>query len=184
MPNEKKSCGNFPPIITKTGDKGLTSLWSGERVSKGSDIIIAIGKVSSLSSFLGLLKDKDTYRRGKISGIQKDLISLMGIMANTNGEALCEEFEKEEMVFLESMAQSSHEQLSLSGYKIEGWITYGDEGGVSAAFDYATNLCREAECWAVRGECEPVVIKYLNRLSDYLYLSGRLYADLSKLNEN
>lgn len=173
----------IPNIITKTGDKGSTSMYSGEIVPKTSLRMIAIGKIDSFSSFLGLchvLCDAKTLET--IINIQKRLTLLMGEIA-TSPKEIIKFYDKKEAIcnrdveYLEEAAEFLRNSLNDAGYKLKPWIIYGQEGHASAQFDAARAICRETEIsvWQVV-EAEGVrtiLAQYLNRLSDYLFLLGR-----------
>ena len=163
-------------IATKRGDGGQTGLAGGSRVSKASLRVEAYGTVDELTSVLGVVRshcgDEDLRNRTQL--IQRELFQL------GSGLATAIEFRKgqapvtEEMV--EGLTRQVHEIESTEGL-LSDWSLPG-EHPVGAEYDLARTVCRRAERCVVRlvesGEAvEPVILAYLNRLSDLLWLFAR-----------
>lgn len=172
-------------ITTKGGDRGETSLMYGKRVPKSDIRIGAYGSIDELTSSLGMARVV-ALRLGspvaeEIRAIQDDLISLMGELA-TDGTDV-KRYEKDgypritatEVDRLTALGQS----IEKAGLKFKGWVIPGAAGcELGAALDFARAVCRRAERDVIDlAESEPEfsedVIRYLNRLSDVLWLLAR-----------
>ena len=176
-------------IYTKTGDKGTTALYGGNRVSKASARVESYGNIDELNSFIGLAKSEITDEKvlNQLKKIQFDLFTLGSESATptdkltlANGKSrltlMISETEIEE---LENWMDEYETQLEPLQY----FILPG--GGKSAtALHVCRTICRRAERSLVflneSEEVRPELIKYLNRLSDYLFVLARY---VSKLNE-
>jgi len=160
-------------IYTKTGDKGQTSLFNGERRSKDDIRIEAYGSVDELNAFLGLLANKvnDKEQKQVLIGIQKNLFDLGAMLANpTNtSKAVIEESNIED---LEKGIDNMNEHLP----DLRTFVLPGGNEEASLAHVCRT-VCRRAERRAItlaaESEIEAISIKYLNRLSDYFFVLSR-----------
>ncbi len=164
-------------IATDQGDKGQTGLIGGERVSKADARVEAYGTIDELGATLGFARaicaDEEIGQLTK--EIQRELFALSGGVANPRAAEKEPPYVTVEMV----------EQLTAHVHRIEGmegilsdWSLPG-EHAAAAAFDVARTVCRRAERCVVRleeagEEVAPRAIAYLNRLSDLLWLFGRL----------
>ena len=158
-------------IVTKTGDDGFTGVIGGKRLPKDHPILECLGVIDELSAFLGEAKAAiaDARRSAEIIGeIQKDLIRLMGVIAGTpvpdNGlgeDRLDNLIEKLELEM--QAAESPPSMPAVPG-----------ANPVSAKLHTARTVCRRAERRLVglyRVEnIDASVIRYINRLSDLLFL--------------
>ncbi|MBI4740521.1 MAG: cob(I)yrinic acid a,c-diamide adenosyltransferase [Betaproteobacteria bacterium] len=157
-------------IVTRTGDAGTTGLGDGSRVAKDSLRIEAIGEVDELNSALGLLLagDLPDAVRDALTGIQHDLFDLGGELCipgmNLIGEA--------HIARLENLVERFNGDLA----PLKDFILPG--GTRAAAFAHlARTVCRRAERRVVHlANAETVSAlarKYLNRLSDLMFVLGR-----------
>jgi len=172
-------------IYTGTGDRGKTSLFSGERVAKTNDRIEAYGDLDELNSIIGALIASLTADRDDLTGtlqqIQSDIFIISAWLATTaNSPAIesLEKFKKTQIDFLEESIDRLENQLP----DLKNFILPG--GHRSAAWAHvARSVCRRAERHTVRvlkdsdagastAELEKALI-YLNRLSDYLFVLAR-----------
>ncbi len=155
-------------IYTKTGDAGLTSLYTGERVEKNSLRVQVYGAIDEADSALGLARafvEVETVRE-KIFAAQKVLPRLMADFASLNREAT---ITASDVAKLESEMDALESSLPpLKEFLIPG----ASKGG--AFLDLARTITRRAERLACElSKAEPVhdVDKiFLNRLSDYCFL--------------
>jgi cob(I)alamin adenosyltransferase len=175
-------------IYTKTGDNGETALYGGTRVSKASARVDSYGNIDELNSFIGVAKAQvsDKNILNQLKKIQFNLFTVGSeaatptdklTLANGNSRLTLIISEKE-IEELEVWMDEMETQLEPLQY----FILPG--GGISATnFHVARTVCRRAERSLVfLNESEPVraeLIKYLNRLSDYLFVLARF---VSKLN--
>ena len=157
-------------IYTRTGDAGTTGLGDGSRVGKDSARITAIGEVDELNSLLGLLlcESLPTETRELLIGIQHDLFDLGGELAVPGHEFLG----AGQPARLEQAVERFNAELS----PLKEFILPG--GSRAAALTHlARTVCRRAERSVVAlGNVETVsdtVRRYLNRLSDLLFVLGR-----------
>lgn len=161
-------------IYTKTGDKGATSLFDNKRVSKDDIRVESYGTVDELVSFLGLSKNyiNDEKIYDLIEIIQNKLFTVASNLA-TEDKAKVKYFVKEEDIkFLEDSIDEYMERLD----NPTGFIVPGS-GKASGHLHVARTICRRAErrIITLRGhaEVDPLVIMYINRLSDLIYALAR-----------
>jgi len=166
-------------IYTKTGDQGMTSLLGGTRVPKSDLRINAYGTVDELNSYLGLLRDQDINKNriDILKEIQDRLFTIGADLATVPGKDKVKkpDLHLEDIELLErEMDQMEHKLPPLTAFILPGGHT-----GVSFCH-IARTVCRRTERITVElASFEPVsnlVIQYLNRLSDYLFVLGRMMA--------
>jgi cob(I)alamin adenosyltransferase len=163
-------------IYTKTGDKGKTSLFSGGRVLKSDLRIKTYGTVDELNSFIGLLcacEINHAYKEILIK-IQHKLYNLGSLLA-VKGEVKYElpKIEKKDIEFLENKIDELSSKLS----PLKDFILPGGNKQVAQCHVCRT-VCRRAERELVElSQTEKInflLVKYLNRLSDYLFALSRV----------
>lgn len=168
-------------IVTKTGDKGMTALMYGRRVSKCHPRVEAYGCVDELNAALGLARASSEHEfvRDNLLAIQKDLVVLMGELA-TAVEDL-PRYVKDGYTLVTSQMTHKLDALvkAIESQKIsyKGWATPGDTLN-SGALDVARTVCRRAErrvCALQEADQlqNSEIIIYLNRLADLLWLMAR-----------
>lgn len=173
-------------IYTKTGDQGTTSLLGGIRVPKSNLRIDAYGTVDELNSYIGLLRDQpvNEKRADFLKEIQDRLFTLGADLATAPGKDKVKkpDLHLEDIEVLEQEMDQMQELLPpLTAFILPG-------GHQSVSFCHlARTVCRRAERITVElTSFEPVsdlVIQYLNRLSDFLFVLGRKMADELKVDE-
>jgi len=163
-------------ISTKTGDTGQTGLAGGIRVSKSHIRVEAYGTVDELNASLGLARSfcPDEGLRSKTFAIQKELFRVGAALATPAESRKAQVPVSQEMV--DALTQQVQVIESIEGV-LSDWSISG-EHTAAAAYDVSRTVCRRAERNVVRlaeaGEAvEPLVLAYLNRLSDLLWLFGR-----------
>jgi cob(I)alamin adenosyltransferase len=164
-------------IYTKTGDKGLTSLIGGTRLLKSEDRINAYGTVDELNSYIGLLRDQDVNKNKKdlLKEIQDRLFTIGSILASDPEKSKMKipDLLTEDIKLLESKIDEMENQLE----PLKEFVLPGGHESVSFCH-IARCICRRAERLAValqQKEFVPeLVIPYLNRLSDYLFVLSRM----------
>lgn len=166
-------------IYTKTGDKGLTSLIGGTRVLKSSLRIECYGTVDELNSHLGLVRDQEVNadRRPLLKEIQDRLFTI--------GSALAADPEKSKMKLPDlhatdvTLLEDEIDRLNADLPELRAFILPGGHPAVSHTH-VARCVCRRAERLAIHlGEesfVAELVVVYLNRLSDYLFVLSRAMA--------
>lgn len=165
-------------IATKHGDRGKTGLIGGERVSKADLRVEAYGTIDELTSLMGFARSicEDAEVRELTKAIQRELFVVSGAVANpSSNEATPNTYVNEAMV--EALTAHVNRVEALEGI-LSDWSLPG-EHAAAAAFDVARTVCRRAERAVVRlteqgGAVGAQVVPYLNRLSDLLWLFGRL----------
>lgn len=160
-------------IYTKGGDGGSTSLYNGERVEKNHPRIKALGYLDELTSQLGLVRAKieDTNISEQIKLIQGHIIDLMALVAGMEDSNIVKNMGKQ-VENLEKLIDVYSTQIP----EFTGFILPG-ETELSSEIDLARSIARKAE----RGVTSIVELpqelrRYINRLSDYLYIIAR-YTD-------
>jgi cob(I)alamin adenosyltransferase len=165
-------------IATKHGDRGETGLIGGGRVSKADLRVEAYGTVDELGAVLGFARAicEDAEVRKLTKAIQRELFTVAGAIASPAGGSESKTtYVTPEMV--ESLTAHVNRVEATEGI-LSDWSLPG-EHAAAAAFDVARTVCRRAERSVVRlaesgVELNPHVVPYLNRLSDLLWLFGRL----------
>lgn len=175
-------------IYTKTGDKGKTSLIGGTKVPKSDIRIESYGTIDELNSFIGLVSDQMSASGVKIilKEVQDRLFTIGSSLAcDPDKEPLMKipDLKEEDILLLESEMDKMNEVLPV----MKNFILPGGHLAVSSAH-IARCVCRRAERLCVHlmetGEfIDPLVIKYLNRLSDYLFVLARYAGHLFKVEE-
>lgn len=159
-------------ISTKTGDGGLTDLWSGERVRKDDARVEAYGTVDELSSFLGEAKHwvKRPETLSILEEIQRDLFRAAGELAS-RGTPFPDPVLPGDEERLFSYMERFEGRLGLKGFVVPGSTVQ------SAKLDIARTVARRAERRIVTlardSEVSPALRKYVNRLSDLLFVLAR-----------
>lgn len=157
-------------VTTKGGDKGQTSLFSGERVDKDDIRIETLGTGDELVSNLGVLKFVVPEYAPMIERIQKNIFTVNSHCADTSGEKFM--IADGELEFLEDFIKDGEKQLNLKGFIIPS------ENIKAAKTDVCRTVCRRFERRLISlsacANVNPAVIKYINRLSDTLYIMARL----------
>ena len=172
-------------IATRTGDAGTTSLLYGQRVPKDHPQIEAVGTFDELNVALGNIKpllatDADGRATHELlTAVQKNLVALMGELACTETDAtryLSSKFEKiadPDLARLDTTVAA----LEARGLKFDGWATPG-ANTLAAAFDFARATARRGErrlcSLPAQGRTvRPLLLQFVNRLSDLLWLFAR-----------
>lgn len=165
-------------IYTKTGDAGKTSLIGGTKVFKSDLRIEAYGTVDELNSHIGLVSDfcNDNKSKSILKEIQDRLFTIGSELAcdpEKNIHMPIPDLHESDIKLLEDEMDAMDEQLPV----MKKFILPGGLPAVSFAH-VARCVCRRAERCCVRlkengGEVNPLVIKYINRLSDYLFMLAR-----------
>lgn len=170
-------------IYTKTGDKGTTSLIGGTKVSKSHLRIEAYGTVDELNSYIGLCRDliTDDTSRNTLQEIQDRLFTVGSSLAcdpEKEPKMKIPDLKEADVVLLEQEMDRMNEAIPA----MKNFILPGGHATVSH-LHIARCVCRRAERCCVRldtgtGEIEPLIIQYMNRLSDYLFVLARYVAHL------
>jgi cob(I)alamin adenosyltransferase len=175
-------------IYTKTGDKGTTSLIGGTKVPKSHSRIEAYGSVDELNSYIGLCRDliTDKHLKDILREIQDRLFTIGSSLACDpirEPKLRLPDLKEEDIILLENEIDAMNEKLP----PMKSFILPGGHVTVSQ-IHIARCVCRRAERCTVRlefekSESENIIIKYLNRLSDYLFILARFVANHLKAEE-
>lgn len=168
-------------IYTKTGDKGTTSLIGGTKVAKSHLRIEAYGTIDELNSFTGLCRDLITDEPGRVmlAEIQDRLFTIGSSLAcdpvKEPGMHI-PDLKEADVVLLEKEMDRMNAALP----PMKSFVLPGGHPVVSH-LHITRCVCRRAERFCVRLELEspgedPIIIKYLNRLSDYFFVLSRYMA--------
>ena len=164
-------------IATKAGDAGETGLIGGARVSKADARVEAYGTIDELGASMGFARSicADEEVRGLTREIQRELFAVSGAVANPQSAAKEPPYVTDAMI--ETLTAHVHRIEATEGI-LSDWSLPG-EHAAAAAYDVARTVCRRAERAVVRlaetgVDVNPHVVPYLNRLSDLLWLFGRL----------
>ncbi len=168
-------------IYTKTGDAGLTSLIGGTRVPKSSLRIDCYGTVDELNSYVGLLRDQDVNasRREVLKEIQDRLFTIGSHLA-TDPQAPSASRRLPDLLPADiSRLEAEMDRMDQVLAPLREFILPGGHPAVSFGH-VARCVCRRAERLAVHlreeSPVEDLVVMYLNRLSDYLFVLSRAMA--------
>ncbi len=166
-------------IYTKTGDKGTTSLLSGDRVPKYDERIEAYGTIDELNSFVGVLRSVNLNSEDKefLIKIQHHLFNIGSLLSLGDKEV---KFKVPEITE-KDIQEIEQEMDKLDNYlpKLKSFVLPGGEQSV-AYCHVCRSVCRRAERLIIKlstkHKISKELIKYINRLSDYFFLLSRKIA--------
>lgn len=173
-------------IYTKTGDKGTTSLIGGKRVPKHNQRIEAYGTIDELISHIGLLRDQPIGEPLKdvLLKVQDRLMVCAAVLATDCEDCNVKipEIRETDITYLEQEIDRMESELE----PLRSFIIPGGHPIVSYCH-IARTVCRRAERIAIKLADNAVVsdsiLKYINRLSDYLFVLARKLAKDLQVNE-
>lgn len=165
-------------IYTKTGDRGTTSLVGGSRVAKDDKRVVAYGTIDELNSHIGLLAEMiRTQHVGyydELKSVQNNLFTIQTLLATEDESiyARLPQLPEEEVEILERQIDTISDLLpKLQNFVIAGGTLAGAQCHV------CRTVCRRAERCVVtlarEVKIDDVILRYLNRLSDYLFVLAR-----------
>ena len=168
-------------VTTKTGDKGKTALGDGSRVKKDSLRIHCLGSIDELNSSIGLasvmLPVKPII---DLKSVQNDLLNIGAEISMPGSKKKF--LNKDRILFLEKEIESINKDLP----PLEEFILPGGND-LCSRIHMARSICRRAERDLVslnsKEQISPEVLKYINRLSDYLFVVARLLIQISDSDE-
>lgn len=175
-------------IYTKTGDAGLTSLIGGTKVPKSHIRIDTYGTVDELNSYIGVVNDSITHVHSKLilKEIQDRLFTVGSSLAcDPDKEPLMKipDLKESDIELLEKEIDTMDAQLPV----MKNFVLPG--GQIAISFTHVARcVCRRAERCCVNMQeqdifVDPLVIKYLNRLSDYLFVLSRFIGSTLQVEE-
>jgi cob(I)alamin adenosyltransferase len=175
-------------IYTKTGDKGSTSLIGGVRVPKSHIRIESYGTVDELNSYLGMVNDMQPHKviNEWVREIQDRLFTLGSVLATTPDKEVkmkLPDLHPEDVQWLEVRIDIMNEELP----EMRSFIIPGGNLA-SSTCHVARCVCRRAErlCVGMQEQEEYVpelIVQYLNRLSDFLFVLARYIGHINKAEE-
>ncbi len=163
-------------IYTKGGDKGETSLLGGTRVPKSHERVEAYGNLDELNSFVGLIRDQEInpHYRDVLIRVQENLFIAEALIARDPEKDTrpLPGLKEEDILMLEHEIDAMNEDLP----PLHHFILPGGHPLVSYCH-VARTVCRRAERSLIRlsntNPVEDIIIRFLNRLSDYLFILAR-----------
>lgn len=163
-------------IYTKTGDQGTTSLLGGRRVLKSNLRIESYGTVDELNSYIGLLRDQDVNQKREVilKEIQDRLFTIGATLATEPGKENVKrpDLLESDLALLEREIDAMEEGLPM----LKNFVLPGGHQIVSFCH-IARTVCRRTERCVIslmeEEHVDELIVKYLNRLSDYLFVLGR-----------
>ena len=175
-------------IYTKTGDKGETSLYGGTRVSKAAARVESYGTLDELNAFIGLAKAEisDEKVLSQLQKIQFDLFTV-GSGAATPTDKMLLANGKNRLDLMISDKEITELEIWMDDFDAEleplKFFILPSGGKAAATLHVCRTVCRRAERAMVflneTEEVRPELIKYLNRLSDYLFILARYISKIS-----
>ena len=166
-------------IYTKTGDDGTTGLFGGKRVSKSDIRIEAYGTIDELNAYVGLLRDQEVNKKRSdiLIEVQDRLFTMGSLLATEPGNTKVKLplLADENILYLEKKIDTMELELPpLKSFVLPG-------GHVSVSYCHlARTVCRRAErnviALSQHEHVDHLIMQYLNRLSDYLFVLGRKMA--------
>lgn len=175
-------------LYTATGDSGTTSLVGGTRIKKNSVKLEAYGTVDEFSSFIGAILSDHTCPqnvKSTLLSVQNKLFNIGGYLAseadspmNLSDWGLTQEDARDIELQIDFLDNETP--------KIKAFILPGG-APIAAKAHIARAVCRRAERrildLAEIENIDPLLIKYFNRLSDYLFIAARYFNHILKINE-
>ena len=167
-------------IYTKTGDAGTTGLFGGGRVSKDDPRVEAYGEVDELNAAIGLAQALEPMARvdDVLAPVQRDLFSIGALLATPDPAKMHEQLAKAKID--EARVTELERAIDACDLELEPLKAFIMPGGTpkSAALHVARTVCRRAERRVIHLQREvdipAVVVVYLNRLSDLLFVLARV----------
>ena len=174
---EDKKYVNITKVYTKRGDKGETDLLGGSAARKDSLKVESYGCVDEASSFIGLARYycKNKVIKERLKEVQNKLLVLGGFLASDERgkEIMKDQIKEEDIKLLEEYIDEYNQKLP----PLKHFILPGDEE-VAAHFHVARTVVRRAErrivsITAQEPDLNPLIQKYVNRLSDLMFVLAR-----------
>ncbi|MEM0993674.1 MAG: cob(I)yrinic acid a,c-diamide adenosyltransferase [Bacteroidota bacterium] len=172
-------------IYTKTGDLGETGLFGGKRLPKSHIRIEAYGTVDELNAYIGMLRDliETTSTQKQLKAIQDRLFTIgSNLASDPDKDMLVPDVLESDVLALEQAMDEMDETLA----PLRHFILPGGHSTVSFCH-IARCVCRRAERMVIalqqESKVEGILIRYLNRLSDYLFTLARFQAKTLQVEE-
>lgn len=167
-------------IYTRTGDDGDTGLFGGGRVPKDHARVIAYGDVDELNAVIGVARSVEMMPRidEVLAPVQRDLFALGAMLATPDHEKMKEQLAKARIA--EARIAQLEQAIDDGEAELEPLTAFIMPGGTpkAAALHVARTVCRRAERAVIHlqreAEIPQIVVVYLNRLSDLLFVLARV----------
>jgi len=161
-------------VYTGKGDKGQTSLYGGEKVSKDNLRVQVYGTLDELNSMIGFLRSKNTFHAvdSSLHKIQNDIFTLSTEIASSGSKNADKKIDKNSIIYIENLIDSLSDELA----PLKKFILPG--GSEAAAVSHlARTICRRAERQYVellkQEKFRSELLVYMNRLSDFFFVLAR-----------
>lgn len=160
-------------IYTKTGDKGQTSLASGQRVPKTDARIEAYGTVDELNSWIGLLRagvsanSQEPTTNSQLEWIQNKLFNLGAALSDAPGEWITEADVHQLEAWIDAMVNDTPKQHAFI-------LPAGSE--IVCRAHVCRTICRRAERRMIDAKAAEIHLQFINRLSDYFFVFSRYFS--------
>tara|TARA_B100000524_G_C23588505_1_gene348086 strand:+ start:203 stop:742 length:540 start_codon:yes stop_codon:yes gene_type:complete len=175
-------------IYTKKGDKGQTSLLSGEIVKKHNKNVDAYGAIDELNSFIGLLKDyvEEDKIKNLLNIVQVKLFSIGSSLSSVDSNKILSKkvkIEKKDIEYIEVKIDNFNDSLpDLKNFIIPG-------GNKKSSYSHVCrSICRRAERRISEindnKKIDPIILGYINRLSDLFFVLSRYFSFKYKAKES
>lgn len=167
-------------IYTKTGDDGDTGLFGGGRVGKDHPRVTAYGEVDELNAVIGWARSTEMMPRidEVLAPVQRDLFAIGALLATPDADKMSEQLEKARIS--DARIGQMEQAIDDGEQELEPLKAFILPGGTAkaAALHVARTVCRRAERAVIALQRDttvpPIVVVYLNRLSDLLFVLARV----------
>lgn len=163
-------------IYTKKGDKGNTSLFYNTKISKTNPLISLLAECDELNSFIGaaVAFSRETYVKKALEEVQNDLFIIQAELAmprNKQKNKFHMKLTEHNVLRLEDIIDKLSRKLSFNSFVFPGGTRAG------AFLHIARTIARKTEINVVKyckkNKCNSVILRYFNRLSDFIYILAR-----------
>lgn len=175
---------DFDIVTTKNGDRGMTTLWSGESVSKADSLIELIGTIDELTSLLGAAKKKTRRRiRKQITQIQNTLYFIMSTLATSSTHENYQYVEpNDETVNINKLERDMKSIMKFTHIEMKfvipnGWIHYARAVTRKVERQIVSYIQRTDKPINIEFQDLYIIQRYINRLSDYLFVIARRHGE-------
>lgn len=174
-----KEISNAEHISTKTGDEGYSRNYSNDKLSKTDILFETVGNIDEFSSMLGVCFHQTSLFKNEIVNIQKDLQNIMSIISTNVDD---KNYSKLTMITIEDISNLENVEqkiLDLKPLKPKFVLPGSDSTKEGSFFDLSRAIARRCERSVLRfkeyykREDLGLVLKYLNRVSDLLFIMAR-----------